>query len=66
MKAGFRNWDKPLQDFIRELTEIPLAFQPGEKWKYSYSHDVLGYFVEVISGMPLNQFVKIEFLNHLV
>lgn len=47
-----------LHSFVTELTKLPLAFQPGTKWKYSYSIDVLGYLVEVISGKKLNQFCK--------
>lgn len=57
-EAGFRNWDKSLREFVKKVSEIPLAYQPGEKWKYSYSYDVLGYLVEVISGMPLDRFCK--------
>ena len=57
-EAGFRTWDKSLQEFVKKVSEIPLAYQPGERWKYSYSYDVLGYLVEVISGMPFNQFCK--------
>ena len=47
-----------LHSFVTELTKLPLAFQPGTKWKYSYSIDVLGYLVEVISGKKLNVFCK--------
>jgi CubicO group peptidase (beta-lactamase class C family) len=57
-EAGFRNWDKSLPEFIEKVSEIPLAFQPGEKYQYSYSYDVLGYFVEVLSGLPLDKFCK--------
>ena len=45
-----------LADFIKKLTDLPLAFHPGEKWEYSYSTDVLGYLVEVISGKTLDKF----------
>lgn len=64
-EAGFQNWDKPLKEFIKKVSEIPLAYQPGEKWKYSYSHDVLGYLVEVVSGIPLNQFFKERIFDQL-
>jgi len=57
-ESGFRNWNKSLQEFVKKVSEIPLAYQPGTKWKYSYSYDVLGYLVEVVSGIPLNQFCK--------
>jgi len=58
LKAGFRQWNKPLEDFISAITEIPLAFQPNKKWNYGYSHDVLGFLVEKVTGTPLNQYFK--------
>ena len=36
---------------------MPLAFQPGTKWRYSTSIDVLGRLAEIISGMPFDQFL---------
>ncbi|MDR8391824.1 beta-lactamase family protein [Aliifodinibius sp. S!AR15-10] len=41
---------------IKKLATLPLHSQPGEQWQYGYSTDVLGYFVEVVSGMPLDEF----------
>jgi CubicO group peptidase (beta-lactamase class C family) len=38
------------------LGGLPLFFQPGEQWKYGLNHDVLGYLVEIWSGMSLEQF----------
>lgn len=45
-------------EFIQELTKLPLAFQPGTSYRYSLATDVLGYLVELISGMPFDAFVK--------
>jgi len=45
-----------LADMVQKLSEAPLLFHPGERWHYSVSTDVLGHLVEVISGMPLDQF----------
>jgi CubicO group peptidase (beta-lactamase class C family) len=47
-----------LKDMINKLAKIPLSFQPGTKWNYSCSTDVLGYLVEVISGKPFDEFLK--------
>ena len=44
------------KDLILKLAKIPLAYQPGTKWNYSISTDVLGYLVEVISSKPLDEF----------
>ena len=43
---------------IRCLASDPLAFEPGEKWNYSLSHDVLAAVVEVISGKRFSEYVK--------
>lgn len=43
---------------IKCLAEEPLAFNPGESWNYSLSHDVLAAVVEAISGMKFRDYVK--------
>ena len=43
-----------LEEFVEILSSLPLEFSPGDKWNYSVSTDVLGYLVEVISGMKLH------------
>ncbi|MES2714799.1 MAG: serine hydrolase domain-containing protein [Pseudomonadota bacterium] len=47
-----------LQGFIDGLAKVPLEFSPGTAWNYSVSTDVLGYLVEVISGLPFAQFLQ--------
>jgi CubicO group peptidase (beta-lactamase class C family) len=37
---------------------MPLGYQPGAAWDYSYSTDVLGRVIEVVSGKPLGEFFK--------
>ena len=41
---------------VRRLAELPLAFEPGLRWNYGVSTDVLGRVVEVVSGMSLDRF----------
>jgi CubicO group peptidase (beta-lactamase class C family) len=43
---------------IKKLASLPLHHNPGEKFTYSESYDVLGYFVEVISGMPFDVYLR--------
>lgn len=43
---------------IKKLATLPLHSDPGEKFRYCEGLDVLGYFIEVISGKPLDQFFK--------
>ena len=45
-----------LAEKMKVLATIPLLHQPGDRVEYGLSIDVLGYLVEVVSGMPLNQF----------
>ena len=45
-----------LADKIDRLGHLPLKQEPGERFTYSLSVDVLGRLVEVISGVPLDQF----------
>lgn len=45
-----------LADLTDKLAELPLIGQPGDGWNYSYSTDVLGRIVEVVSGLSLDRF----------
>ena len=47
-----------LSEMIPQLAKLPLFHQPGDKFLYGINTDVLGYFVEVISGMPLDRFLE--------
>jgi CubicO group peptidase (beta-lactamase class C family) len=49
---------KILADDMKKLGKIPLMHQPGEKFTYGLNTDVLGYLVEIISGMPLDEFFR--------
>ena len=44
--------------FYNKLVQLPLVFHLGEKWLYGVNTDILGYLVETISGVPLNEFFK--------
>jgi CubicO group peptidase (beta-lactamase class C family) len=43
---------------VRKLAKLPLHHNPGEKYTYSEGLDVLGYFIEVVSGMPFDEFLR--------
>lgn len=47
-----------LQDNLRRIASVPLAFAPGERWAYSIATDVLGAVIEQAAGMPLAQAVR--------
>lgn len=50
--------DKSLAEFVEMVGKIPLRFDPGTQWLYSISPDILGRLVEVVSGMPLGEFLE--------
>ncbi|MBX9629617.1 MAG: beta-lactamase family protein [Burkholderiales bacterium] len=45
-------------DAVRKLARLPLLHQPGSVYEYGLNTDVLGCLVEVVSGMPLDRFMK--------
>jgi CubicO group peptidase (beta-lactamase class C family) len=47
-----------LGDKMKILGGLPLMHQPGEKFTYGLNTDLLGYVIEVISGMSLDEFFK--------
>lgn len=53
------------QEYMRGIATVPLCFQPGEKWLYGFSADVLGGIAEVVSGMTFGEFLKKEIFEPL-
>ena len=49
---------KTLEQRTTALAKMPLAFDPGSKWNYSFSPDVVGRLVEVLSGKTLDVYLK--------
>jgi CubicO group peptidase (beta-lactamase class C family) len=47
-----------IAESVRRLARLPLHHHPGEKYTYSEGLDVLGYLVEVLSGMPFDRFLE--------
>jgi CubicO group peptidase (beta-lactamase class C family) len=68
-KAGivdlFTTEDVKIGDNIKKLAKLPLHHNPGEKFTYSEGLDVLGYFIEVVSGMPFDEFLKTRIFEPL-
>lgn len=52
-------------DQAATLARLPLMHQPGARWEYSRSTDVLGRLVEVLSGASLGEFVAERILKPL-
>ena len=45
-------------EYCNLVGQLPLAFEPGEKWMYGFSIDVLGAVIEVLSGKTLGEYLK--------
>ncbi|HWA09660.1 MAG TPA: serine hydrolase domain-containing protein [Opitutaceae bacterium] len=57
--------DSLLADHVRALATVPLNFQPGARWEYGASTNVLGRIIEVISGQTLDVYLQQRILGPL-
>lgn len=61
-KAGitdlFTTEDISIEESVKKLATLPLHHNPGEEFTYSEGLDVLGYFIEVVSEMPFDVFLR--------
>jgi len=61
-KAGiidlFTTSSVTIEENIKKLAGLPLHHEPGKQFTYSEGLDVLGYFIEVLSGKPLDVFFR--------
>ena len=57
-RAGILSRQKDLEEFSEKLATIPLLHQPGTRWHYSVSTDLLGRLVEVGSGQRFGDFLQ--------
>ena len=44
-------------EWVRRIGELPLSYQPGERWQYDLAHDLLGVLVARASGRPFEEFL---------
>jgi CubicO group peptidase (beta-lactamase class C family) len=54
-----------LKENVPKIAQMPLHHQPGAAWTYSEGLDVLGHFVEIVSGMPFDEFLKSRIFDPL-
>ncbi len=68
-KAGitdlFTTRNITIEESVKKLAKLPLHHEPGEKFTYSEGLDVLGYFIEVVSGMKLDLFLETHIFDPL-
>lgn len=47
-----------LEALTRRVAAVPLIYQPGTRWVYSFSHDIQARLVEVLSGMSFEDYTR--------
>ncbi len=67
---GFTQWyfaDKagPIGSWIEKLASLPFESQPGERYVYGYSSDILGHVIEKVSGLSLERYLATRILEPL-
>lgn len=63
--SGIGNTNALLADKMKVLAKLPLQHHPGERFTYGLNTDVLGYLVEIWSGMPFNEFLRTQIFDPL-
>jgi len=64
-KMDFGPTRGPLEGEIEKLANMPLLFEPGSRWNYGVSTDVVGRLIEVISGQDLKSYFHEHILGPL-
>ncbi|MBB6308656.1 serine hydrolase domain-containing protein [Xanthobacter tagetidis] len=67
LKADLESRDGDLspEEFVKRLAATPLAYEPGTRFEYGLSVDVLGIVVERVSGKRLDVFLEDELFKPL-
>jgi CubicO group peptidase (beta-lactamase class C family) len=58
ISAGIGEIDANIHTTMLKLGELPLEYQPGERWNYGLNTDVLGHIIELVSGLSLELFFQ--------
>ncbi|KJF45640.1 serine hydrolase domain-containing protein [Draconibacterium sediminis] len=68
-KAGvtdlFTTENITIEESVKKLAKMPLHHEPGAQFTYSEGLDVLGYFIEIVSGMPFDKYLKTHIFDPL-
>lgn len=60
-----RREDEDLDGFVAKLGRVPLRYQPGTQWMYSFATDVVGALVQRLAGRPLGEVLRSEIFEPL-
>ncbi len=62
------DWDylaRDTRELVETLAGIPLLFEPGTRWRYSFATDVLGHLIERVSGESLDAYLQTRLFGPL-
>lgn len=67
LRAAFEEFGEQgtTQQFAGALAKSALLFEPGTRWHYGYSHDIIGALIERLSGKRFSQFLREEIFGPL-
>jgi CubicO group peptidase (beta-lactamase class C family) len=60
-----RDPEATLAKEVEAIATVPLAYHPGQGWRYSLATFVLGYLVQVVSGMPFDAYLREQIFGPL-
>jgi CubicO group peptidase (beta-lactamase class C family) len=58
LNAGLGKYYASLEEEVNQIAAMPLVHQPGERFSYGLSTNVLGRLIEVCSGLSLDKYLK--------
>jgi CubicO group peptidase (beta-lactamase class C family) len=61
----FAHRDETIRESARRIASLPAVAQPGTRWVYGYSTDILGALIEVVAEQPLDEAVRARVLEPL-
>ncbi len=64
-KADLLNTQSTMAETMEKLPSLPLLGQPGDKWFYSFSIDVLGRIAEIVTDQTLEEAMRDRFFDPL-
>ena len=65
VSEGFEDDDRTSLENIQRLAKLPLLHEPGEKYTYGLSYDVLGVVIEIVSGLRYDKYIQKYILDPL-
>jgi CubicO group peptidase (beta-lactamase class C family) len=63
--SGLGVFDSDLRERMEAMAKLPLVHQPGEKWTYGLSVDLIGCLIEVMTGMNLEDYLQATIMRPL-